>query len=101
MHTHTFTHPILPERKVRTGFHWSALVFGTLWAFSEGLIAQGGRLAGVDAIAALLVTLDRNATPEVTVAATGLFFVKNVYCGIRASDWLEDALRQAGYRRIT
>ncbi|WP_180815145.1 hypothetical protein [Ralstonia pickettii] len=47
------------------------------------------------------MTLDRNATPEVTVAATGLFFVKNVYCGIRASDWLEDALRQAGYRRIT
>ncbi|KVK79966.1 hypothetical protein WJ47_35250 [Burkholderia ubonensis] len=44
MPTRLMIHPIMPERRVKRGFNWGALIFGTMWAYSEGLVALRGRL---------------------------------------------------------
>jgi hypothetical protein len=90
---HTYIHPVLSERKVKTGLHWPALACGTFWAFSEGLVELGGRLTAIDATAGLLWTLGQ------PMVAALLFLVKNIYCGVRGGAWLEASLVRAGYRR--
>ncbi|MHA6846546.1 hypothetical protein [Ralstonia syzygii] len=97
-----YIHPIQPERKVRAGFGWSAFLFGTLWAYSEGLVAHAGRLAAIDAVTALLLTLDAGLKlPWLVCIAVALFVAKNIYCGLRANHWLSCALARRGYRPLS
>jgi hypothetical protein len=88
-------HPTMPERRVKLGFNWSALIFGTIWAYSEGLIVQGGRMAAVDSAAGLLCFSGR---PPFLTAALILFVAKNVYCACHGGAWLRQLLRDQGYR---
>jgi len=88
-------HPTMPERRVKLGFSWSALLFSTAWGYSEGLIAQAGRMVVADAASGLLGFWHR---PVLTVAALMLFVVKNVYCGLRGGTWLLQRLQDQGYR---
>lgn len=90
-------HPTLHERRVKNGFNGSALIFGTLWAYSEGLISQGGRLAAVDAAVGLLFCCRHPAFP---VAGALLFAAKNVYCARRGGVWLRAKLCAKGYRAL-
>lgn len=96
-----FIHPVRPERKVKAGFSWTALWFGTLWAYSEGLIAHGGRLVAVDAIAGLIVAYGKHAGhPSAVGVALLLFIAKNFYCAVRGQYWLRSLLLQQGYRAL-
>lgn len=99
--TLVYIHPTRIERKVRTGFRSPALVFGALWAFSEGLVEQGGKLTAIDAVAALLLTVKEPAAAGLAVVALLLFLAKNIYCGAHASNWLQVELLQSGYKQLT
>lgn len=85
----------MPERRVKLGFIWSTLVFGTIWAYSEGLIVQGGRMAAADAAAGLLCFSGR---PTFLTTALILFGAKNVYCACRGGAWVRQRLLDQGYR---
>ncbi|MGN6652432.1 MAG: hypothetical protein ACTHL0_20585 [Trinickia sp.] len=88
-------HPTMPQRQVKLGFNWSALIFSTMWAYSEGLIVQGGRMAAADAAAGLLCFGGR---PVFLMAALILFVAKNVHCASRGSAWVRQRLQDQGYR---
>ncbi|WP_432240925.1 hypothetical protein [Herbaspirillum robiniae] len=88
-------HPTLPERKVRHGFNWAALAFSTLWAFSEGLVPQAGRLFAIDVAGKLLCTFD---TPLAWSLALLMALAKALYCGRRGNDWIVQRLTARGYR---
>ncbi|WP_157447933.1 hypothetical protein [Paraburkholderia ginsengiterrae] len=90
-------HPTMPERRVKRGFNWSALIFGTLWAYSEGLVIQGGRMAAADAAAGLLGCFDH---PAFLTAALLLFVTKNVCCARHGSGWVYRQLHGQGYRSV-
>lgn len=85
-------HPTLPERRVALGFNLSALIFGTLWAYSEGLTTHGARMVAVDAGASLLASIDY------PIGALALVLVKNFYCAKRGGEWLRRRLTAQGYR---
>lgn len=94
-----FVHATRPERRVKVGFYWTALLFGTFWAYSEGLIAHGGRLVAVDAIAGLMCIYGEYAgCPSAVGGALLLFITKNLYCAVRGQYWLRSSLLQQGYR---
>ena len=96
-----FIHPTKRERKVKAGFYWPALLFGTAWAYSEGLIAHGGRLVATDAMAALIALYgDQTGHPSAIGGALLLFIAKNFYCAIRGSHWVRRSLLQQGYRAL-
>ncbi|AZQ52772.1 hypothetical protein D5R55_09120 [Burkholderia cenocepacia] len=90
-------HPTMPERRVKLGFNWSALIFGTIWAYSEGLVVQGGRMAAVDAASGLLCASGR---PALLIAALILFVAKNVYSARHGSAWVRQRLLNQGYRAL-
>lgn len=87
----------MPERRVKLGFNWSALIFGTIWAYSKGLIVQGGRMAAADAAAGLLCFFGR---PALLMAALMLFVAKSVYCARHGSAWVCQRLLDQGYRAL-
>jgi hypothetical protein len=88
-------HPTLPERRVKLGFNWSPMIFGTVWAYSEGLTVQGGRMAAADAAAGFLCLSGR---PALVTAAFVLFVTKNIYCARYGSAWVRQRLQDQGYR---
>ncbi|MDF3080953.1 hypothetical protein KPB01_08280 [Burkholderia sola] len=90
-------HPTMPERRVKLGFNWSALIFGTIWAYSEGLVVQGGRMTAVDAASGLLCSSGR---PALLIAALVLFVAKNVYSARHGSAWIRQRLLNQGYRAL-
>ncbi|WP_230938968.1 hypothetical protein [Burkholderia vietnamiensis] len=90
-------HPIMPERRVKLGFNWSALIFGTIWAYSEGLVVQGGRMAAVDAASGLLSSSER---PALLIAALMLFVAKNIYSARNGGVWVCQRLLNQGYRAL-
>ncbi|MCA8024511.1 hypothetical protein [Burkholderia cepacia] len=90
-------HPTMPERRVKLGFNWSALIFGTIWAYSEGLVVQGGRMAAVDAASGLLCSFDR---PALLITALILFVAKNIYSARHGSAWVCQRLLNQGYRAL-
>ncbi|MGA4047916.1 hypothetical protein ACI2VF_15040 [Ralstonia nicotianae] len=96
-----FVHPTRRDRKVKVGFCWSALLFGTLWAYSERLIAYGGRLVAVDGFVGLMVIYgDKAGHPSAVVGALFLFIAKNFYCAVCGHRWLRSSLLQQGYRAL-
>ena len=96
-----FVHAVRQERRVKKGFYWTAFLFGTLWAYSEGLTVIGGRLAAVDAMVGLTVLYgSQTGHPLVAVGALLSFIGKNVYCAIRGQFWLRSLLIQQGYRAL-
>lgn len=90
-------HSIMHERSVSCGFNWWALIFSTTWAYSEGLIVQGGRLFAADAVAGLLCTRDHVAF---VIPALVLLTVKGVYCARHGNRWVYRHLRRQGYRAV-
>lgn len=90
-------HPTMLEQRVKLGFNWSALLFGTIWAYSEGLVVQGGRLAAVDAASGLLCSSGR---PALLIAALILFVAKNIYSARHGSTWICQRLLNQGYRAL-
>ena len=88
-------HPTMPERRVKLAFNWSALIFSTVWGYSEGLIVEAGRMVVADAATGLLVFWHR---PVLTVAALILLAAKNVYCARHGGAWLLRRLQDQGYR---
>ncbi|AZU59633.1 hypothetical protein DOT66_25220 [Ralstonia pseudosolanacearum] len=96
-----FVHPTGPERKIKLGFCWVALFFGTFWAYSEGLIAHGGRLTAVDGVAGLLCLYgEQCGHPSAFGIALLLVIAKNIYCALRGQYWLQNLLIDQGYRVI-
>ncbi len=95
--TRLMIHSITPERSVKGGFNWWALIFSTTWAYSEGLIAQGGRLFAADAVAGLLFTRGHVAF---LIPALLLLTVKSVYCARHGSRWVYRHLCHRGYRAV-
>ncbi|MGA4240006.1 hypothetical protein [Ralstonia pseudosolanacearum] len=96
-----FIHSIRPERRVEPGFCWAALLFGTIWAYSEGLIVQGGRLVSVDGVAGLLLLYGVQSSQSSPIGgALLLFLAKNFYCAIRGRRWLRSLLFSQGYREV-
>ncbi|WDZ98352.1 hypothetical protein Herbaro_11335 [Herbaspirillum sp. WKF16] len=87
-------HPTLPERKLRHGFNWGALLLSTLWAFSEGLIPQAGRLFALDMGIKLLCTFDSQLTWALAFLLT---LGKAIYCGRRGNGWLSKKWMSQGY----
>ncbi|ADJ62389.1 hypothetical protein G5B88_04395 [Herbaspirillum seropedicae] len=92
-----FIHPTLPERKVRHGFNWGALTLSTLWAFSEELLPQAGRLFAAEVAAKLLCTFDSPVTWSLALMLT---LAKALYCGWRGNDWIVQSLTAKGYRLV-
>ncbi|KUZ74722.1 hypothetical protein WI36_14825 [Burkholderia ubonensis] len=97
MPTRLMIHPLMPERRVNRGFNWGALIFGTMWAYSEGLIAQGGRLIAIDAAVSLLGTRGHAA---LLIPALLLLVAKNGYCACKGNNWVYRDLQRQGYRAI-
>ncbi|KVN08119.1 hypothetical protein WT09_30265 [Burkholderia stagnalis] len=95
--TRLMIHSIMPERSVNCGFNWWALIFSTMWAYSEGLIVQGGRLFAADAVAGLLLTRDHVAF---VILALLLLTVKSVYCARHRNRWVYQHLHHQGYRTV-
>ncbi|KVH10958.1 hypothetical protein WS84_13095 [Burkholderia anthina] len=90
-------HPTMPERRVKLGFNWSALIFGIIWAYSERLVVQGGRMAAVDAASGLLCSFGH---PALLIAALILFVAKNIYSARHGSAWVCQRLLNQGYRAL-
>ncbi|MCE4063419.1 hypothetical protein LXM60_24760 [Pandoraea sputorum] len=88
-------HPTKSERRVKTGFNWAALLFGSLWAYAEGLVRRGGRLIAVDCAAGLLWSLGH---PTAMLAGSGLFLAKNIVVARSGGAWLQQHLVDQGYR---
>ncbi|WP_254601547.1 hypothetical protein [Burkholderia lata] len=82
---------------MKLGFNWSALIFGTIWAYSEGLVVQGGRMAAVDAASGLLCSSGRLA---LLIAALILFVAKNIYSARHGSAWIYRRFLNQGYRAL-
>ena len=86
---------------MKLGFSWAALLFGTVWAYSEHLVAHGGRLAAVDGIVGLMVIYgDKAGHPTITAGGLVLFIAKNFYCAAFGHRWLRGSLLQQGYRAV-
>lgn len=97
-----FIHPTRPERRVEPGFCWAALLFGSIWAYSEGLIVHGGRLAAADGAVGLLYLYgEQTGHPSAAGGALLLFLAKNVYCAVRGRFWLQCLLLSQGYRVVS
>jgi len=95
MRSSLMIHPTLPARQVKCGFNIGALLFGTLWAYAEGLMVQGGRMAAADAAAAIFVYAGQ---PALVVAGLILFAAKNVYAARHGGTWIRTQLVHQGYR---
>lgn len=91
-------HSTRPERRVKPGFNWAALFFGSLWAFSEGLVRHGGRLVAVDCFAGFLWSVGYPAT---MLAGSAVFIAKNVVVARSGGAWLQQHLAAQGYRTIS
>lgn len=87
----------MPERRVKPGFNWVALLCSTMWAYSEGLIVQAGRMTVVDSTVGLLCFPGR---PSLFAVAFLLLVGKNIYCARYGSAWLLQRLRDQGYRYV-
>ena len=95
-----FTHPTRPPRAVPQGWSWPACVFSVIWAFGNGLWAQG--TAGLIALFTLgyvSAAYGAGSQNEDLGRLAGYLaaIVVSVLFGIKGNGWLASSLEARGY----
>ena len=99
-----FWHPTLPDRRVPTTFSFGAFCFGSLWAWSEGIVKTAGRLYVFDALVVAIsveIFFLLNESDAAMFFAFGACFSWRIYVGYKAKSWLLRHLLGIGYKSAT
>jgi hypothetical protein len=102
-----YFHSLHSDRRCPDRFSVGAAIFGSLWAFSEGMRVVGGRFYVFDALisfgsifAYAALTWFFESSVAIAIGVT-IFISARIWIGFLAPRYLQHHLASLGYRRST
>src|SRR5450830_40642 len=92
-------HPYDPPRTIKLGFYWQAALAPELWCLSEGLVRMGTRSFLFTIVIGLIAEfVSKTGLESSTCLLLIPIGIRNVWYGRKASRWLQEQLKNKGYK---